>query len=290
MTTSSTPTAKYRLGLIRSFSLAAGTDHPSAVGGSKQERLMNYDDVAHLLDDVEWDLIAGPTPTYGNWAVENREEFLLIGAGRLEIVKRACESGKYNALVLLGGGEPGLAACREIAHRYRIPVTSAAFSQMHAATMLGNKFSVIDIAESHTMHYYDLVVQHRFTDRCASIRSINFPHSRPGYDDPHLDIHQEKRKALAGEPSDALEAAVSEAVAAIEEDGADVITFGCSGLFWLRPLVQQRLDELGWDVPVLDGYTTSLAMAKTLIDLRVDVSGLVYPVDRPTRWRRKRTF
>jgi len=30
------------------------------------------------------------------------------------------------------------------------------------ATMLANKFSVIDFAESHNMYYYNLVVQHHF--------------------------------------------------------------------------------------------------------------------------------
>ena len=61
----------------------------------------------------------------------------------LPLVKEACESGKYNAIILLGGGEPGFLEAREIGRRYRIPVTSCAFSQMHVATMLGNKFSIL---------------------------------------------------------------------------------------------------------------------------------------------------
>jgi Asp/Glu/hydantoin racemase len=283
-------TAKYRFALIRSFSLPAATGHPTARHGTKQERLPNYEDVAPVLDGVEWDLIAGPVARYGDWAVENREEFLLVGADRLAIVKQACESSKYNAIVLLGGGEPGAAACREIAHRYRIPVSSGAFAQMQVASMLGRRFSVIDLAESHGMHWYDLVIQYEFAGRCASIRSINFPHARPTHEGERLDIHEEKRKALAGEKSQAVEAAVGEALAAIEEDGADVIAFSCSGLYWLRPFVQRRLDEIGWDVPVIEGYSASIALAKAMVDLGVDVSGLVYPRDRPRRWRRKRTF
>lgn len=285
-----TDQSRYRFALIRSFTLAAGSDHPSARPGPKEVRIMDYENVAHLLADVEWDLLDGPTPGYGNWAVENREEFADVGAGRLPIVAEACASGTYNAIVLLGGGEPGAAASREIGHRYGIPVLTAAFSQMHLATMLGRRFSVIDLAESHAMHYYDLVIQHEFANRCASIRSINFFHARPGHDDADRDIHREKKRALSGEPSAAVEAAVTEALAAIEEDGADVITFGCSGAFWLRPIVQARLTQLGWDIPVLDGFSASLALARMMVDLRVDASGLVFPPDRPARWRRKRTF
>ena len=45
--------------------------------------------------------------TYGNWPVLTREEFALAAVARVPLVRQACESGKYNAIVLLGGGEPG---------------------------------------------------------------------------------------------------------------------------------------------------------------------------------------
>ena len=150
-------------------------------------------------------------------------------------------------------------------------------------------FSVIDIAENHNMYYYNLVVQHRFTERCASIRNINYPLPRPPLtDEPGL--HLEKAKALKGEPSEAVEAAVREAVAAIEEDGAEVITFGCSASFWLRPFVEKRLHEMGWEIPVLEGYSCAIELAKAMVNLKIDVSGLLLPGDRPKKWRRKKTF
>ena len=34
------------------------------------------------------------------------------------VVREACESGRYNGIVLLGGGDPGYVEGREIAHRY----------------------------------------------------------------------------------------------------------------------------------------------------------------------------
>ncbi|MFH2074331.1 MAG: hypothetical protein ABIJ57_03145, partial [Pseudomonadota bacterium] len=154
---------------------------------------------------------------------------------------------------------------------------------------LGNKFSVIDFTETHNMFYYDLVVRHRFTDRCASIRNINFYHARPGQKDEST-IDQERDKALRGEPSEAIERAVKEAVAAIEEDGAEVITFGCSDVFWLQSFLQKRLNEMGWELPVLEGYSCAIALAKLFVDLGVDASGLKFPSERPKQWRRKKVF
>ena len=85
-------------------------------------------------------------------------------------------------------------------------------------------------------------------------------------------------------------AAVDAAAAAIEEDGAEVITFGCSGTFWLQPFVRAGLLERGWDVPVLEGYSCAITQAKTMVDLGVDASGLLFPADRPARVRMRKTF
>ena len=284
---------KYRFLFIQPFQLPAGSkyaDKYHTPGMSKEQRMrMPYLNISHLLEDVEWDFHGGPPAPYGDWAVETREEFAYVAAARLPIVREACQSGKYNAIVLLGGGEPGFTESREIARPYGIPVTSCAFSQMHIACMLGNKFSVIDFTETHNMFYYDLVIRHRFTERCASIRNINYYHSRPGHEH-EISIADEREKALRGESSEALERAVKEAVDAIQEDGAEVITFGCSDVFWMQTFLERRLREMGWEVPVLEGYSCAIALAKLFVELGVDASGLSFPTDRPKQWRRKKVF
>jgi len=255
----------------------------------KEQRLSNYSNLKHLLEDVEWDLHAGALGPYGDWPITSNEGFCLVAAARLPIVREACESGKYNAIILLGGADPGFIESREIARSFNIPVTSCAFSQMHIASMLGNKFSVIDLSEAHRMTYYNLVVRYHFTQRCASIRNINYPLPRPGHADD-LSIHKERDKALRGELSEAVELAVREAVVTIEEDGAEVITFGCSPTYWLQSFVLKRLNEMDWEIPVLEGYGCAIVMAKAMVNLGVDVSGLSLPSDRPKKWRRKKIF
>jgi len=285
--------ARYRFLFIQPFQLPRHSRYADKYHSdelTREQRMrMNHLNIRHLLEDVEWDFHGGPVAPYGDWAVETREEFAHVAAARLPIVREACASGKYNAIVLLGGGEPGFPESREIARRYRIPVTSCAFSQMHIAAMLGNRFSVIDFAESHNMYYYDLVTRHGFTGRCASIRNLNYYHARPGHEGAST-MADEREKALAGERSEALERAVEAALEAIEEDGAEVLTFGCSDAFWLQPFLQKRLDEMGWEVPVLEGYSSAIVLAKLMVDLGVDASGLMFPSDRPRRWRRKKVF
>ena len=235
------------------------------------------------------DLHPGPIGPIGDSYVETREEFALVGAARIPIVREACESGRYDAIVMLGGGDPGFTEAREIGQRHNIAVTSCAHSQMNIASMLGNKFSVIDISEVHNMHYYNLVVQYRFTDRCASIRNVNYPLPRPSNPEA-ANIQSEKQAATAGERSELLERSLAEAVAAIEEDGAESVVLGCSAAFWMQPFLQRRLNNMGWEVPVLEGYRTAIEMAKLLTNLDLSVSGLAFPRDNPRKWRQKKTF
>ncbi|HKU94731.1 MAG TPA: aspartate/glutamate racemase family protein [Vineibacter sp.] len=287
MTTRPSP---YRFLLINPFSLAPGSSFQMrTTDGPKEAQLYNHADVAPALEGVDWDLHAGARATHGNWPVETKQEFLSVGANRLPLVREACASGRYNAIVLLGGGDPGYMEAREIGRQYRTPITSCAHAQMHVAGLLGHKFSVIDISETHNMQMAHLVVQYRMTDRCASIRNVNFPLPKPHLPDERP-IQAERDRALAGEPSAMLDAAVTESIAAIEDDGADVLMLGCSAAYWLRPLLEKRLHAIGWDVPVLEGYRCAITVAKTLVDLGVDASGLAFPGERPAKWRRKKVF
>ena len=282
--------SKYRFLLINAFSLAPGNDFQMrSFSGPKETQVYNYEDVKPFLADIDWDLHPGARATHGNWPVTTKQAFMSVGNNRLPLVREACASGKYNAIVLLGGGDPGYMEAREIGREHRIPVTSSAHAQMHVAGLLGNKFSIVDIAESHNMQMYHLVVQYRMTDRCASIRNVNYPLPNPNFPNDRP-IQAERDRAVQSGSSGMLDAAVQESIAAIEEDGAEVIMLGCSAAFWLQPLLQKKLGEIGWDVPVLEGFRCAIEVAKTLVDLGVDASGLAFPAERPAKWRRKKVF
>lgn len=282
---------RYRFFLIKPFRLPPESPYAFEPGSHDGDtpQLMNYDHLEYkrLLDDVRWEVHSGPLAPYGDWMVENREEFAIVGAAVLPIVRQACESGKWNAIILLGGGEPGVFAAREIGKKHAIPVVSVGHAQMHVASMLGSRFSVIDLADNHSSHYASQIVQHGMADRCASIRLIDFPLPRPNHETPRS-LAGERDKALRGEPCEAVGEAVQAAAAAVEEDGADVIMFGCSLTFWLQPFVQSGLKDLGWDVPVLEGFSCAISQARLLVDLGLDASGVAFPPDRPRRLHRKK--
>ena len=282
--------ARYRFHLINAFSLSeASTFRLRAYQGDREKILYNYDDVAPFLEGIEWDVHPGAPSTHGDWPVETQEEFAVVGVNRLPLVRQACESGKYNAIILLGGGDPGFWPAREIGQGHGIPVVSCAWAQMHVARMLGHRFGIVDISETHNMQMYRLVRDYGFDDDCASIRNVNVPLPRPGYADEHS--HQDERdKAQRGETSPMLETSLAEALSAIEEDGAEVLILGCSAAYWMQPFLERRLREIGWDVPVLEGFRCAIELAKLFVDLRVGASGLMLPPARPLRWRRRKVL
>lgn len=283
--------SKYKFLLVPPFRLpdkdeftVPGYSEPAEA--TKERRLLNSDFVLPHLEDVDWELHPGAEPPYGNWSVETREEFAYAATARIDLVREACESGRYNGVILLGGGEPGAMESRELGRKHGVVVTANAFAQMYLATILGDGFSIIDIEGVHNVYYRDLVRTHQLQDRCRSIRNIGYSLPRPGDTDQDT-LTAQCLAAAKGERSLAVERAVDQAEAAIIEDGAEVITLGCSMTFWLQPHIRDGLKERGWDVPVLEGYTASIELAKLMINLGVNASGVTYMGPRPKRYLSK---
>ena len=216
-----------------------------------------------LLEGVEWELDPGLPGSH----VDNLEELAQVVPGVLKLVREAAEGGSYDAIIILGGLDPGLYPAREIAN---VPVLGCTNSAIHFASLLGNKFSVIDALECLAIRARQNIMLYGLNEKCASVRSVEMP--------------GKVRRLAAGNPSSEwIEVAVNEAVAAIEEDGADVITFACTGLMWMQPYVQKRLNEIGYEVPVLHSHKCAIELAKALVNMKIKQSKLAFPSTAPKK-------
>jgi len=186
--------------------------------------------------------------------------------GVLKLVREACESRKYDALILLGGLEPGLFAAREIATQYDIPVVSGTSSEIAFASILGHRYTIIDTLDWMAIAMRENIIIYGMNERCASIRSIEWHPSD-----------------LYGDPPEAADTFVRECIDAIEKDGADVIVVGCNQLLWIQPLAQKRLIELGYEVPVLHPYKCAIETAKALVNMKVSQSKFAFPDGNPRK-------
>jgi Asp/Glu/hydantoin racemase len=226
-------------------------------------RIMRSLEAEGFLKGIEWDLDEGiPAVT-----VENREELAMVVPAALKLVREACESGKYDAIIQLGGLEPGLYAAKEIGARFGIPVVGTTSSEIAYAYLLGHKYAVIDMLEGMAINIRQNIMSYGMNEKCVSVRSIEY--SVP--------------KLRAGKPEDVLERFVEECIEAIEKDGADVIVCACTVTMLVQPLVQKRLKELGYEVPVLHGYKCAIEMAKAMVNMKICQSSFAFPGKVPKK-------
>jgi len=165
------------------------------------------------------------------------------------------EKGGYDAVVDHCFGDPALHAARECV---RIPVVGAGETSMMLASLLGHKFSVLTVLKETAPQVKRLARSIGVEEKLASVRFIGIPVLQ-------LDENVQSTKT----------AFMETARKAIDEDDADVLCPGCTGLsMW----ASEWGEELG--VPVLDPGGVALKTAETLVKLKITHSARSYPRPR----------
>jgi allantoin racemase len=127
---------------------------------------------------------------------------------------------------------------------------------MMLASLLGHKFSVLTVLKETVPQVKRLARSIGVEDKLASVRFIGIPVLQ-------LDENVESTKT----------AFMDSARRAIDEDDADVLCPGCTGLsMW----ASEWGEELG--VPLLDPGGVALKTAETLVKLRITHSPKSYPL------------
>jgi allantoin racemase len=171
----------------------------------------------------------------------------------------AAEGDGADAVIIDCMLDPGLAAVRE---KVSIPVVGPAQTAMHLAALLGDRFSIVTVVESLVVPFRKRARLYGMVDRLVSVRAIGVPV-----------LNLEHDRAATIPPL------IGQAVAAVEDDGADVIIFGCTGMSGLAAAVQEGLQARGHnDVSVIDPGIAALKLAEMLADLHLAHSKRAYPI------------
>ena len=109
-----------------------------------------------------------------------------------------------------------------------------------------------------------LTEQYGVPGKMASVRSVDIP---------VLEFEQDLDRTKA--------APAEVAVRAVEEDGADAIVFGCTGMLGCADAVRAGLLAKGYDIPVIDPVPLTVRMAAALIESGVSHSKITY--EKPSK-------
>lgn len=138
------------------------------------------------------------------------------------------------------------------------PVIGAFEPAVYAAAMVADRFSIVTPVESVVPMLRSMARQIGVAERLASIRSFGIPVVQLGDLEP-------LSKSL-----------VSASIKAVEEDGAEAIVLGCTGILKVVRTVSDALVDHGCPAPVINPTTAAIGTLEMLIRNRLAQSRLTY--------------
>jgi len=179
----------------------------------------------------------------------------MLAAPHIAQLAEKGERDGFDAVVISCFFDPALRPAREL---LSIPVTSAGEASLLLACSLGDKIGIVTTVENSVPVIHHLVKGMGLESRVVSVRAASLG---------VLELDKSENT---------IQALFKEAASTIEEDGADVIVLGCTGMTEAAALLQQRLSSSRLDVPVVDPLRAAICLAETLVKLRLRQSSRAY--------------
>ncbi|MDQ1184537.1 aspartate/glutamate racemase family protein [Agrobacterium larrymoorei] len=192
----------------------------------------------------------------GPGSIESEFEAAMSVPGTLLEVLHAGREG-VDAVIIDCMGDPGLRPGRELSNML---VVGPCQTGMHVAAMLGHKFSVITVMRRLIPSFENTAALCGLSSKLASVRSVDIP---------VLDLEKDLTATA--------ERLVEQGRKAVEEDGAEALIFGCTGLMGCAAGLREGLLAKGIDVPVIDPIPTAISVAAGIVRAGLTQSRTTYP-------------
>ncbi|MFC1958599.1 aspartate/glutamate racemase family protein [Chloroflexota bacterium] len=225
------------------------------------------------LEGVEIDIDDGyPTE---HRAVNRDEEVLAnITVGFLKRVREISELGKYDAIVTSGSIEPGFFAGRMIS---KIPIAFCLHSAVHVASLIGDRFTIIELADPMAQIIRHYVQLYGLSHKLASVRTLSDSSTvTMGY----VQKYKKEERVKVPEVKKLIDDIVVQCTAAIEKDMADSLILGCPPLQCLEGDIRKKLDEAGYDeIQLISELPAAVEVAKAMVNMKLTQAPRAYPSD-----------
>lgn len=225
-------------------------------------------ETTEVTENVQVEVLHRRAPDMPVRMVEGDYESDLAGVVNARMALEAQQEG-FDAVTIHCYNEPGANATKEVCD---IPVVSSPAASMAIASILGNKFSIIialgggkgnEAGGMGRTALLDIVKHYGLEQKLASIRAIDLP--PPAFNENLVSEHdiEQLRNAV-----------LNEAIAAVKDDGADVI------ISYGGPKVNEYIQKKLPDVPIVDSHGCTIIMAEVLVRLGLRHSKKAYPKPR----------
>jgi allantoin racemase len=218
-------------------------------------------DKGSFFKDLKFDIEILPEGK-GPLTIESEYDGALAEPGAIALAEKAEREG-YDGVVIDCFCDAGYHPAREAVS---IPVTGAFETSIRFAQLLGKNIAIVTMKKSFIPRIQRMAKAMGASGDIVSIRSVEIPVV-------DLGKHREKLK----------EGLVTQMLEAIEEDGAEVLVLGCTGMMGVASSVQKALNAKGYDVPVVNPAEVCLRFMECLLIMGVKQSGVSYPPKRRTK-------
>ncbi len=197
----------------------------------------------------------------GPQSIESRYDEFLAGPDIVKIALQTQEQG-FDGIFIDCFGEPLVPVVREIVN---IPVIGGFGAALMTANMISQKFSIISVLDRVVAMNRSLIREYGMWQNVASMPVI-------GMSVKELKDKEKLTRRL-----------VEVSLAAVEQQGAQAIVLGCTGMLDVAKVVEQILKEKGKPAPVIDPTTTAIGFLQSLVRNGLSQSRLTYytPSDFP---------
>jgi allantoin racemase len=196
----------------------------------------------------------------GTLCIESRYARAVNAVPIMKLAIKAKEEG-YDGIFVTCMDDPGVESIRE---KVDIPVIGAFQASVFTAIMLSEMFSIITVVDNVVPLIREHVREQGINGSLASIRVIDV--SVPDLASKY------KRENLIVELCNMSKTA-------IEEDGAEAIVLGCTGMVGIAAEVSGYLSEhYGKSIPVIDPNGVAIGFLELLIRNKLIHSKITYPV------------
>jgi allantoin racemase len=179
---------------------------------------------------------------------------MLMDMSVFEAGLKAEEEG-FDAVCIDTVSDSGLYALRS---RLTIPVFGPGQAALHAACMLGHRFSIITMWDEWFPLYTKILSEYKLEARCASLRSIQ---TRPDLEE-----------LLAGKEEVIFGKLEEQSLKAVEEDGAHVIVLGSTTMHQSHAHLERVLP-----VPVINPGQICYKFCEVFLELGLSHSKRAFP-------------
>ncbi|MFC2051584.1 aspartate/glutamate racemase family protein [Chloroflexota bacterium] len=200
------------------------------------------------------------------------EDVANVTVGIIKKAREYSEMGKYDAIVCTGGLDPGFAAVRQVS---KIPVAFALHSSVHVASLIGERFSIIQGAFSSALMMRHGVERYGLGHKLASVRCYEYSVS---YVQGFISKYKKDERIKVPEGKELITDITAQCITAIEKDRVDSLVFPSEPTQVLAAEVRQMLDEAGYDeIPIICGLPAAVAVVKAMVEMKLLKTPRAYP-------------